>query len=1137
MKQTTLKSIITFSLTVITLVIVAVTQSANTIMLNQYPELVMYGLLTAFALYFSIQMVNSELGMAHVVGMMALLAYPPLEVSGLILLVIFTGGLSGGILMALRSYLQRPSQRRVRANIYTLIHVTARVTISYFIVANVYIQSGAYLPLNDTIASSPLSNILGTLILFAITYLAVYVAIYALQLYAEDFSVDDIFRNNLAIIIVVLAAPVPFAVLVAVAPPISESIVSFAIVIAGTLFSLFGLHVISRMTQRTLKQLNEMRALSRMSYVLTGNLKLQSLYPALYQQIQSLMVAQNFKVVLYHEDTKQIEYAFVIHNSQQQAINKDEQADDHQFIQRVIVTRQPLCLQDNVQDQALLKGLVAPAHLVSWLGVPLLSGHQVIGALIVSSYQADQHFSAVDEHLLTIISGTASVAIENARLYEQKSQRAEELTILNKVAILLSGTLHPNELIDTVISSLSTITDAHAVSIYLPSTSTNKRLRYIRSAGLSDNFHENPPQPQIIETLSDTLDYNQLKPTIVENIVNIGKDVTLRSYMVAEKKQAWVEIPLKLNKESFGIIAAYYNEPQIFTVEQIRLMEAFATQAAQAINNAETYSVTDKALEVRVEQLYALAAMGRLLNATMDSKQICNIILNYAGDATKADRGFVALFCLDGDKMDICSVREYDPSLISLNSLSQGINGRVINTKQAFRSDDIRQETGYLPLIPNTRSLLIVPLMRGKELLGILRLESNIVRAFTDGDAHFVSQLTNQALVAMDNTQLFQHINTARNSLQTILDGMEDAILMINTEKIITIANPPITMLGLDPEKILNQPVQNLLKDDTFDLPACLGFDDEQALIKVLDNLNHSTLWRNQLTHEYNITTEDGTRTFIKRSLIPVRSNDDQAASGILMVFYNKTEEHQLIQARDSLSQMIVHDLRSPLTAVTTSLALLRSLSNADDKLKPIIDKTTSASHQAIQKVLSRINSLLDISKMESGNIDIHAEPTELTTIVDNVLIELSPLAHEMNISLKNKIGDTLPLLMIDSDKIERVLQNLVDNALKYSPRNSEVILRTSKYDSPLAERIRIDIIDTGPGIPDNYKKSVFQRYTQIDGRDIVRSGIGLGLAFCQMITEAHGGKIWIEDNPDGGSIFSLTLPIISQQQLTDNAS
>jgi len=1129
MKRTNFTYLLTITLSIITLAIVGIEQSNNVLRLSDFPELVMYGLLTAFALYFSVQIQNGELSMAHVVGMMAFLAYPA-TASELILLVIFVGGLSGGFLMALRSFLQPPSQRRVYANLNTLIYVTARVTVSYFVATTFYLQTEAPLPLNNAESIGQLPDTLIALLWFAIVYIGIYTAIFALQIYAEDYPVVDTFRDNLPVIVVILLATVPFAILAALSPPASESIVSFAIVVAGTMFSTFGLHAISRVTGRLQRQLDEMRSLSRISQALSGNLNVQSLHQALYQQIKPLMNISNFKIVSYNDDTKEIHYDYVIHNSQPQTIT--DKSEDHDLIQRVILQRKSILLQDHVQDGAMIHSLLAPASLTSWLGVPMLSGNTVVGGLIVSSYENDRHFTPQDEHLLTIIAGTAGIAIENARLYEQKSLRAEQLTTLNKVATLLSGTLSPNEVIDIIISSASTITDAHAVALYLTNAGTKNRLKFVKGAGVSEHFINHPPQPELADRyLNSSEGYMTYFPVIVDNINKIGQNVALHATMVAEKKQAWVELPLNLMNNNFGVLTIFYDEPQNFTTEQIGLMEAFATQAAQAINNAQTYAVTDEALEVRIEQLYALAAMGRMLSATMDSQKICEVVLSYASDATQSDRGFVVLMNSDHSAIEFSALREYDPSVVTAESLTQGLNQHVFDNKQALRSDDIRLETGYLPLVPNTRSVLLVPFVRMKECFGLIRLESDDTRAFNDGDVHFVSQIANQAIIAMDNANLFQRIRNARDSLQTILDGMEDGIIMINPQRTVTIANPPVTMLGLNPDDLIQQSLDDLLKDRSLGLLKRIGFPSKQALLQVIDHLDNSTQWRNQFTHEYNIANDDGTRTYIKRLLIPVSDADDQNQSGILMVFYDKTEEHQLASARDALSQMIVHDLRSPLTAVTTSLTLLKTISSEDSKVKTIIEKTTSASQQAIQKVLSRINSLLDVSKMESGEIELHTEPAELATIVDNVIIELSPLAHDMNINITNDVSEDLPLLDIDSDKIERVLQNLVDNALKYSPKDSQVMIRAKQVGEADSE-IQIDIVDSGPGIPDEYKRSIFNRFTQIEGRNTLRGGVGLGLTFCRMVTEGHGGNIWIADNPDGGSIFSLTLPTMADTRV-----
>jgi signal transduction histidine kinase len=256
----------------------------------------------------------------------------------------------------------------------------------------------------------------------------------------------------------------------------------------------------------------------------------------------------------------------------------------------------------------------------------------------------------------------------------------------------------------------------------------------------------------------------------------------------------------------------------------------------------------------------------------------------------------------------------------------------------------------------------------------------------------------------------------------------------------------------------------------------------------------------------------------------------------MLLVFYDETEERELIQMRDDLSNMIVHDLRSPLTAVTTGLRLLRDYVPLDSTFYSLVQTTTDTSQRAIRKLLSRVDSLLDISKMESGQLNLETEPTEIATLADSVCMELSPLAHELEVKVTSQIDENAPLFEIDGDKVERILQNLVDNALKFCPANGSVTIRSHKPGTDGAEVgfARIDVVDSGPGVPDEYKNRLFERFVQVKGRRGARRGIGLGLTFCRLVTEAHGGKIWIEDNPAGGSIFAFTLPVAKVERMDE---
>jgi NtrC-family two-component system sensor histidine kinase KinB len=358
--------------------------------------------------------------------------------------------------------------------------------------------------------------------------------------------------------------------------------------------------------------------------------------------------------------------------------------------------------------------------------------------------------------------------------------------------------------------------------------------------------------------------------------------------------------------------------------------------------------------------------------------------------------------------------------------------------------------------------------------------------------------------------------------LYAVLNAMMEGIILIDRDGNVALANPRVDLIGLSPTRIINQPLETLLNNPQLCLAAKMGFktpDDVRTLVKT----------RRVPAEPVSYTLEEKEEhiTYIQRRIVSINDSAGDPA-GLLLMFYDQTEEHELEQTRDDLASMIVHDLRSPLTSVHSGLKLLRDLIPPEIELFPTIDYTAETSQRAIRKLLNRVNSLLDVSRMERGQWMLEREPTRLAPIADHVCQEFTPLARELEVELRSDVNGDLGSLNVDPDKVERVLLNLVDNALKFCPSEGTVTISTH---TPQANEsgacfVQIDVKDTGPGVPDEYKTKLFERFMQVKGRRGARRGIGLGLTFCRLVVEAHGGRIWIEDNPAGGSIFAFTLPL-----------
>ncbi|MGB7341229.1 MAG: GAF domain-containing protein [Phototrophicaceae bacterium] len=1119
MSRNVINKAILLLIVILTLISLVISVQAITVdaIITRIPELVVYALVTAFALILSVPLVRSELSVAHAIGLMALLSLPA-DVAPAMTIALFIGGALGGVV---RARIEQNSRRYESPAWYaTTLHTSARVTVAYFVASFLYINVlNAPLPISDMLDVSPQ---LSPLIITITVYLVLYFISFMVQVRMYT-RLRQVLADNWVSLLIILILPVPFALLGASVAQIDNSILFFGITIVGAVLIIFGLFALNQTQQQLQRQLDEIRSISVATRAMRGNLELDGLLRTTYVQVSQLLDTINFTVVLYNDIEMRMIFPLVIRDGNEVNITEAQGLPaDYPLIDHMMQMTQPLLIENDVPERLEQLGLRPISKpLTSWLGVPLVIAEKPIGAFVVQSYDK-RRFDADDLRVMNIVVASTGIAIENARLYSQKSVRAEQLATLNQVTSLLTGTLAPNEVLDIVVSSASAIAESDAVSVYIFEDSDTHKITLARSIGLSDAFTFKPPMP-ILEIPMTRLDIDQYKTPeslLIENLDST--DVSgVRQRLIDEKKRAFIEHPLVFGGKNLGILVLYFNKPQRYHPEQIDMIQAFATQAAQAINNAQRFETADRALEQRVEQLYALSAMGRIINATVEINKIYDVVLSYASDATKAPRGFVALFNSNG-RLFVPSQRGYDATLFDdAEFLQQGLSGRVLQTGQPLRIGDTRRETGYLPFVPQTRSMLITPIMKGKRVLGLILLENNQANAFSEGDGHFVAQIANQAVIAADNTQLFQRIRQARDNMKVILDAMQEGIILIDDTGHVIQTNPRINIIEISPNDIIDQTIDDLLNQESLKFAQHLGFSTPQAVQNITANLNKE--WESYPPHDYEIHDDEFGVRYIQRQIIPVR-DEDRHISGIMLVFYNKSEEHELEVARESLSQMIVHDLRSPLTSVTTSLGLLQRLVPKDTEFAEIVEQTTSMSRHAIRKVLARVDSLLDISKMESGEIRLDREPSHIRHIVESVESALNPLAKEHQVTIKTSYDPTLPLVSIDADKVERMILNLIDNAIKYSPPDSDVSVRVI-YPEP--EFIRIEIADSGPGIPDDYKKRLFDRYVQIEGRKTVRRGVGLGLTFCKLVTEAHQGDIWVADNPLGkGSVFKVTLPI-----------
>jgi signal transduction histidine kinase len=230
---------------------------------------------------------------------------------------------------------------------------------------------------------------------------------------------------------------------------------------------------------------------------------------------------------------------------------------------------------------------------------------------------------------------------------------------------------------------------------------------------------------------------------------------------------------------------------------------------------------------------------------------------------------------------------------------------------------------------------------------------------------------------------------------------------------------------------------------------------------------------------------------------------------------YRQLQESE--RMRDSLTHMIVHDLRTPLTSLLTGMQSIESFGEMNELQREFVDISISGG----EKLLAMINDLLDISKMESGEMTLERAEFPASTLAQGALQQIEALALDRNLTLQAHLAPALHI-RADEQKLLRVLVNLLGNAVKFTPRKGSIQLSAH----PDGQDVRFSVADTGEGIPPEAFERIFEKFGQVETRQAGRQmSTGLGLTFCKLTVEAHGGRIWVESEPGQGSKFLFTIP------------
>lgn len=237
-------------------------------------------------------------------------------------------------------------------------------------------------------------------------------------------------------------------------------------------------------------------------------------------------------------------------------------------------------------------------------------------------------------------------------------------------------------------------------------------------------------------------------------------------------------------------------------------------------------------------------------------------------------------------------------------------------------------------------------------------------------------------------------------------------------------------------------------------------------------------------------------------------------------VLQDMTAQVELERLRHDLSAMVYHDLRGPLQNIVASMSRLTDM--LDNHENKAVNRLLELGMRSSRQLQRMIDSLLDIQRLEEGKNILNRKPALVTSIIAEAVEVIKPIANETGQTIHVDIVPNLPVVSADTDMIMRVAVNLLENATKYSPSDGDITI-SARLDIN-GRDILFVVADSGPGIPEDMKTSIFDKFSRVNYKNAPR-GVGLGLAFCKLAVSAHGGRIWVESEPGEGSKFCFSLP------------
>ena len=555
-----------------------------------------------------------------------------------------------------------------------------------------------------------------------------------------------------------------------------------------------------------------------------------------------------------------------------------------------------------------------------------------------------------------------------------------------------------------------------------------------------------------------------------------------------EQARSAIAVPLLGRHEVLGALMLVHDRPNHFKKDHLDILHAIAGQAAIAIENARLYAIEKK----RVNELVALNQLTRTIGEFTNSSALLDRLPKMIRSALHYPA--VALWLKNGDGLQLKSLAgaEHAPSTSVLRLAPEQVIATG-NSTQISGSIDESSMDGDGDDLAKPQSVIAVPLKDDGQVAGSLAIYQKRGGAFHESDRVLLETLAMQSEAALQRIRLFESIEQEKKRMDAVLQAAADAILLVDSEGKLRLVNLAGEQLFTD----IRASVGSILElgqgyDDFIDFlhSARAAAEPTQAEI----------CWPDQRTFSIQAT--------------PVKDG------GLVLVLHDVSHFKDLERIKTELIATTSHDLKNPIHAVMGYSDLMDRAGPLNEQQKKFVEGMNRASRQMYELVLN----LLEMTRLDM-EASLQRQPHDLGALLAEAVDKFRSQADAKDHTLVLHEPDGGPSVNIDAARIGQVLQNLVGNAIKYTPDGGEITVSTRQD----RDEIWIQIEDTGLGIPEEELPRIFDKFYRVqtkDRQDI--QGNGLGLAIVKAVVEEHGGSIEVESEVGQGSCFSFCLPLAS---------